>query len=121
MKKIALLLVLTMALTFSFVYATDALANPDATEPVISGEVIDNTTVDNSGENADNANISGNVSDIESGEDINEPNTDISEDVSNVEDNNDTTTSKSTVWGAVLAIVIVVVVVALVALFSKND
>lgn len=120
MKKIVLLFVLTMVLTFSFVYATDALANPDAIEPAVSGEVIDNTDVDNNVENTDNTDVSGNVSDINPDDIVNEPSADISEDISNNDDDT-STTSKSTVWGAVLAIVIVIIVVALVALFSKND
>ena len=120
MKKIALLFVLTIALTFSFAYATDALANPDAAEPVISGEVIDTTGVDNNVENVENTDSGENVNDVESGNIVDEPSTGVSENTSNEEDNT-STTSKSTVWGAVLAIVIVIVVVALVALFSKND
>jgi len=117
MKKIALLLIFTIALTFSFAYATDAAIAPDTiTSGNVSSEqeiITDGTqeNVDLSGSNVDDDNITN----TESGEVTNNSNE------HNHDHSTDSATSKTTVWGAVLAIIIVIVIVALVALFSKND
>ena len=116
MKKLALLLVLTIVLAFSFTYATDTTVAPDNATPAISGEVIeDNTVVDTNKDDVANTDISGN--------DIEDTSTPVSGDEAEHDHDHNTelTTSKSTVWGAVLAIVIVIAVVAVVAVFSKND
>ena len=110
MKKLALLLVLTIVLAFSSVYATDVVTSPAPDTAVTSGEVANDTT-----ENVEDlSNVSGEDVDTVSGE--------VTEDIHEGHDHDsETITSKSTVWGAVLAIVIVIIVVGLVAFLSKND
>ena len=115
MKKLALLLVLTIVLAFSFTYATDTTVAPDSAAPAISGEVNeDNTVVDTNEDDTANTDISGN--------DVEDTSTPVSGDEAHDHDHGaELTTSKSTVWGAVFAILIVIGIVLAVAFLSKND
>lgn len=119
MKKLALLLVLTIVLAFSFTYATDTTVAPDSIAPTISGEAIEDDTVVTSGE--DNTTEDSANTDI-SGNDVEDTSTPVSGDEVHDHDHGaELTTSKSTVWGAIFAILIVIGIVLLVAFLSKND
>ena len=120
MKKLALLLVLTIVLAFSFTYATDTAVAPDSTAPVVSGETSeDNAVTDVTGE-ADNTEDTANT-DV-SGDDAQDTSTPVSgEETTNPNAGAELPTAKSTVWGAVFAIIIVVMIVLAVAFMSKND
>ncbi|MBO5142559.1 MAG: hypothetical protein J6C46_06115 [Clostridia bacterium] len=116
MKNFALLLVLTIVLSFSLTFATEEPIKIISPAPVVSGEV--------SNENDISASVSGeDINSVQSGDVTDDTLENVSgENAEHDHEHEDTnTTSKSTVWGAVLAVVVVIVVVALVALFSKND
>ena len=114
MKKISLLLVLAILFSFTCCFATedeiDGAPLMVTTSAPVSGEEAD--IISNTVENVENVLESGNI-DILSG-DVNVQSGEIVEE-------NDTEASRSTIWGAIFAMILVVVIVVLVAVFSKND